>query len=687
MFPNKGNQGQSLWLPKAKRTRSATTPSAALPAPWWTRPGWIAAACFALAVLVFYWIPLTDPNTTPQWDTVDYHYSVQKYFSGELQEWRLPAWSDFAFSGYPFLADPQTGAWYPLNWPFFLAGITPKALMGEIALHALLALMGAWLLAKQWLRNPFAAAVAAVCYAFSGYFAGHATHLGMYQAAAWLPLLLYGLHRSIEEGKPRTMALTGIAAACMFLVGHFQTALYSFAAMAIYGAVVGWLLRRWRPVLAALAIAAGLTTLLSAIQLAPTAELAFHSTRAGVRYVNQTDAPLVSRALWTLVSPNHYGSVAGAYTGPPDITEFYFYGGSLLLPLALIGLLHARLRWVALALLAPALWYAYGPAAGFYRLIASLPGFGAVRAPVHIWFLIALALSLSAAAGVSILSRPPRLRYLGVLIALITFADVFYWNSLANQMPYFRASFEARYGQFQEPFLRAVRKVLPAGTRFHAAAASPGFGPMNNSYDQSMRATYGSNPLRLERYERYLQAASGNRSLVDGLNAGARLVPETGEIVRNPEALPRFYFPPALVPASKAPALDQLARLNPASASMVEGTVAGFQQDAGGRAEVKEAAPAGYVLETSAATPSLLRAAIPWYPGWTASVDGHSVGVRIVDHALMGIPVPAGRHEVRLKYVPASFYAGAFLSLAAATGLAVLLLRRKRPQLSSSTTT
>jgi hypothetical protein len=25
----------------------------------------------------------------------------------------------------PLLADPQVGAWYPLNWPFFLAGIGP----------------------------------------------------------------------------------------------------------------------------------------------------------------------------------------------------------------------------------------------------------------------------------------------------------------------------------------------------------------------------------------------------------------------------------------------------------------------------------------------------------------------------------------------------------------------------------
>ncbi len=661
--------------PKAKRAKHQP---AAVDAPlnaWWTKPVWIASACFALAVLVFYWIPLTDPNTTPQWDTIDYHYSVQKYFSDMATEGRLPLWSDRAFSGYPFLADPQVGAWYPLNWPFFAAGITPKTLMGEIALHALLALIGAWLLANHWLRNPYAAAVAALCYAFSGYFAGHATHLGMFQAAAWLPLLLYGLHRSIENGRPRTMALTGAGAACMFLVGHFQTALYVFAALAIYGAVVGWLLRQWKTAVVSLAVIAGLTVLLSAVQLIPTAELVFNSTRAGIRYVDKTDAPLVSRALWTLVSPNHYGSVSGAYTGPTDITEFYLYGGILLLPLAIIGFLRHRLRWVAAALLVPALWYAYGPAGGLYRIVARLPGFGSVRAPVHAWFLIALALSLAAGAGAAWLSGSLRWRFAGLVIVLITFGDVFYWNSLTNQLPYSRASFDAVYGQTQDGFLRAVRKVLPPGSRFHAGAASPGFGPMNNSYDQGISATYGSNPLRLNRYELYFAAAAFNVKLVNGLNAGARLVPETGEIARNPGALPRFYIPPALAQPAGTPILDQLVSLDPAARSLVEGPVGEFRQDAGGRIAIQQADADHYTLKVSLDSPSLVRAAVPWYPGWRATVDGRPVALRIVDHALMGIPVPAGQHEVRLVYRSTAFLIGAGISLA--TVLLLFGLRRR----------
>lgn len=497
----------------------------------------------------------------------------------------------------------------------------------------------------------------------------------MFQAAAWLPLLLYGLHRSIETGSLRNMVLTGAGAACMFLAGHFQTALYLFAALALYGITLGLLLGRWRRATAALAVIAGLTVLLTAVQWCPTAELVLNSTRAGVRYTAKTDAPLVSRALWTLVAPNHYGSVSGAYSGPTDITEFYLYGGILLLPLAICGLLRHRIRWVALALMVPALWYAYGPSGGLYRLVARLPGFGAVRAPVHAWFIPALALALAAGAGAAWLAGVVRWRYAALLIAVIVFGDVFYWNSLANQLPYARTDFETLYGRPQEWFEGAVRKVLPAGMRFHAGAASPGFGPMNNSYDLGISATYGSNPLRLSRYETYFAAAAINPKLVNALNAGALLAPETGQIVANPGVLPRFYIPPALAQPGCDPIPAQLARLDPAAQSLVEGPVAQFRQDAAGRIWLKQAGANWYAADVAVQSPALVRAAIPWYPGWQAAVDGHAVPLRIMDHALIGIPVPAGRHEVRLVYRSLTLLAGAVVSLL--TVLALAVLRRR----------
>ena len=91
----------------------------------------------------------------------------------------------------PFLSDPQTGAWYPLHWPFYLIGITPRILFWELALHSFLALAGAFLLARKLFGDPVAAAIAAMFYAWGGFFAAHSSQLGMFEAAALLPWLLW----------------------------------------------------------------------------------------------------------------------------------------------------------------------------------------------------------------------------------------------------------------------------------------------------------------------------------------------------------------------------------------------------------------------------------------------------------------------------------------------------------------
>src|SRR5208283_6189707 len=100
-------------MARKKSRKAAASPPVpqSTAAPWWTRP-WVPFLILGLAVLIFYWSALTDPNTTPQWDAIDVHYSLQRYFADEIKSGSLPVWADYAFSGFPFLADPQPGAWY-----------------------------------------------------------------------------------------------------------------------------------------------------------------------------------------------------------------------------------------------------------------------------------------------------------------------------------------------------------------------------------------------------------------------------------------------------------------------------------------------------------------------------------------------------------------------------------------------
>jgi hypothetical protein len=61
--------------------------------------------------LLCYWTPMTSDGTSILWDGADYYQVVQNYFSHEIHAGRFPFWSPYPWSGNPFLADPQVGAW------------------------------------------------------------------------------------------------------------------------------------------------------------------------------------------------------------------------------------------------------------------------------------------------------------------------------------------------------------------------------------------------------------------------------------------------------------------------------------------------------------------------------------------------------------------------------------------------
>ncbi len=67
--------------------------------------------------------------------------------------------------------------------------------------------------------------------------------------------------------------------------------------------------------------------------------------------------------------------------------------------------------------------------------------------------------------------------------------------------------------------------------------------------------------------------------------------------------------------------------------------------------------------EIYAEGPGWLFTTIPWYPGWSAEVDGSPASIEVLDGALVGVPLGAGSHTVTLRYYPAGLDLGLALSL------------------------
>ena len=89
------------------------------------------------------------------------------------------------------------------------------------------------------------------------------------------------------------------------------------------------------------------------------------------------------------------------------------------------------------------------------------------------------------------------------------------------------------------------------------------------------------------------------------------------------------------------------------------------------------------VIRATATARSLLVLTDDFYPGWSATVDGHPAPVQRVDYLLRGVALTPGSHTVVFSYQPASWTVGWLISALCALGLLVaagtgLMARRRR---------
>jgi hypothetical protein len=660
-------------LAQSKTKKTKPEPAKPQP-PVRAAPKWLWPAFIVVAVIVFYWIPITSSEASIQWDAVDVHYSSQKYFADHVRAGEMPFWTPYIFSGFPFLADPQVGAWYPPNWPFFLIGITPRAIQFELLLHAVLACLGAFLFLQRYVTNRAASMVGALTYGLSGFFAEHSSHVGMFCTAAGLPWLLLCFDRALERAALRNTILTGLVGGTMILAGHFQVALYSFAALGLFA--IAKLIERPKSaarLFSILAGAAAISLLLSMIQTLPGLELAAQSIRSGANYATSHERVLQPSALLNFFWPN----ATGIFTGITD-ASYYLYSGFLLIPLAVLGLKNKTLRIPGLLLTVLPLWYMLGPDGGLYRLGAIVPGLHRVRAPIHFLFVALLGLAMLAASGAAWLMERWKMRWLLILLPALFFADVFYWNSVANPLAYARSSFDDLYGTRERLAEEKVLPIQPPLTRFEMPERLTVFGPLNHPLDLRLEAVYGYNPLELHAYAEYMGAAQTNRKLFNGLNVTRQLNAKIGAIEPNPNALPRAYFARKIVQVSSpAESLALLPSLDPAENAIVQGAVSQNEPDA----QATVSSQPGNRFQYHTSKPVLLKISIPYFPGWTASIAGRQYEILRVDHALMGVVIPAGQDELVLHYHSNRFAVAAAVSSISFVLLLLTLpfLRRQRP--------
>jgi len=85
------------------------------------------------------------------------------------------------------------------------------------------------------------------------------------------------------------------------------------------------------------------------------------------------------------------------------------------------------------------------------------------------------------------------------------------------------------------------------------------------------------------------------------------------------------------------------------------------------------------VLHAAMACDGVVILSDTYYPGWKAFVDGRPMPIHEVNLAMRGVAVPAGNHEIRFVFRPASVYVGGGFTALGILSACVLALAHRRP--------
>jgi len=700
-------------------------------------------------------------------DVVSQEIPWRKAVREAVKNGRLPLWNRFILAGEPLLAMQQPAVFHPATWIGMLLPLA-QAWTFEMSFTLFLALLCAWLFCRDLGLSTLASCVGAVGWAFSDYllfFLGYP----LSPSVAPFPLLLLGLSRIARERSRSSVGITVAALLMSLTAGHSETLLHIVAAAGLYFLFCLFSENRGnrtRAVLLALG-AGGITLALGAVVLLPHVEALPHTFEYFLRHEwyakadRSDDLSKVLMRIPQIAIPYALGSSGhGSYTEGEGPSVGYV--GSLLLPLAAVGLLSKRrVKWVfvALGLLGLTMW---ARVPGIADVICALPLFD-IALNERLIFLTAFAVAMLAAFGMErIASEETRREIALAAVAVLSLLVVAYLlleeRLLGLQMPlsYLHLQFLLQFaplgvlavwlltgaGRARKltggvilglilvqrasegallypvlpnrafyPPLRLLHKI-PRDQPYRTTAVGFTFIP-NISALYELEDVRGYEAMTFRRlYETYPlwcvpQAVWFNRiddptkPFLSFLNVRYFLLPDgmdppTGwptiaaqsgvRLVENPNVLPRA-FAPALFQVEPdgqrqlqiLEEIEDFGRLGVVERLVGQPTGVWIPN---GEASVKPLSYGAqrFSLAVTARQPTLVATSVTAWPGWRLKVDGVRSNLLPYNRAFLSFVVPAGRHEVELRYMPSGFVIGAAVSAAALVALlagAVLRLRRE----------
>jgi len=381
----------------------------------------LLAVVFLLFLAAFFMLPYFLTGSIPYAgdfsgsDLTELNLPLRYLAAEAFQQGRLPLWTDKLATGFPLLAEGQAGVFYPLN--LLLYPFLPFSLAVNLGflLNFFLAGLFTFFYCRALRISHWGSVLAAIAFAFGGFFVFRLKHLNLINAAIWLPLQFYLLEKYFNGRKKYNwLGLLAMVFAIQFFAGHPQISYVALMACLIYFCLKFFLQHKldfwqWPREFFFPWLFLGVAIFgLCAVQFLPTMVNTLYAARGtGMEYRQIIINPYPPVSLFYFFSPYFLGNPATA-SFPEKLEvlgvfwENNLYFGLLPLLLALVGLIFVFTRRVEAKILALLVFFCYLFIFGDFSPVFivfwhALPGLNMFRFPQR--FLLPVALAGAALAG------------------------------------------------------------------------------------------------------------------------------------------------------------------------------------------------------------------------------------------------------------------------------------------------
>lgn len=250
------------------------------------------------------------------YDLLTQFYPWKEVIRRSYQGGYLPLWNSFNQAGAPFIANIQTGYFYPAN-VFLIFFNTPTAITLIAILNMFVAAFGTYFYLRIWGITRTFACLGAIGFVQSGYLVHWFQWIPHTGAMAWFPWVLAFIHLSIERWNLKWLLCAQISGAFAILSGHLQFAFYGFIAVVVYALIMvvssphegsSILPKRLIKVIGILLVFFAGVGLLTACQLWPSWELTRHSFRGQENIYHLRETTFITAQILQLWSRSFLGA-------------------------------------------------------------------------------------------------------------------------------------------------------------------------------------------------------------------------------------------------------------------------------------------------------------------------------------------------------------------------------------------